>query len=357
MPAHTTHQIFAQRTIQKALPEKGPRIIDRFGRWLTLGAQGPDMFLHNQMTEPSSFSYGKLLHTRGYGTFVRCMLDLLLGQRKHRSIAAGGEGGSLLFSPEGVFILAYATHAVLDRYTHPFIMYFSGWVDEGDEGSKKYHQCHPFFERILDVLVLHAFTKAQIQTYDFLSHIQIGPELPETLHTLLAEALSCTYGAGENRDLLLKKVANGYRDMMDIYTLTNPFVLENLRTALERDKKENFKNRLLALFHPQDLDDGVDFLNEAGTPWENPCSQNGGKRKESFWELFEAAESAAGPVVKRLADILEVQNTTKGVEELVGNTNLSDGSSEQPCVPLGCNPLPLPELIEEIYRNAGPPVR
>lgn len=379
MPAHITHQIFAQRTVKEALSDKGLQLINRFGPWLTLGAQGPDMFLHNQMTEPSSFSYGKLLHTRGYGTFVRCMIDILpdfsLGQRGHQgrqdrqgqhehqgqrgrsSTPAKREGDSLLFTPEGAFILAYATHAVLDRHTHPFIMYFSGWVDEGDEGTKKYHQCHPFFERILDVLVLEAYTKEKIQTYDFLSQINVGTELPGelpgTLHSLLADALSCAFGACEDRDLLLKKIANGYRDMMDIYTLTNPLKPENIIIALGRDKKENFKNRLLALFHPPALEDDVDFLNIAGRPWQNPCSEDPKERTESFWALFEAAESAAVPIVKRLAGILENRDSTEGVEELIGNTNLSDGSSEQPCLPLRCSPLPLPELIEAIYRNAG----
>jgi hypothetical protein len=389
MPAHITHQLFAQRTVKEALSDNGLQLINRFGSWLTLGAQGPDMFLHNQMTEPSSFSYGKLLHTRGYGTFVRCMLDILLdfslGQRGHQghqdqrgrssitsipnqsqrrhnehqgeqTSEAKSEGESLLFTPEGAFILAYATHAVLDRHTHPFIMYFSGWVDEKDEATKKYHQCHPFFERILDVLVLESYTKENIQTYDFLSQINVGTELPGTLHSLLADGLTCTFGAGEDRDLLLQKIANGYRDMMDIYTLTNPLKPENLRTAFERDKKENFKNRLLALFHPPVLDNydnDVDFLNIAGRPWQNPCSEDPKERTESFWALFEAAESAAVPIVKRLAGILEDRNSTKGVEELIGNTNLSDGSSEQPCLPLRCSPLPLPELIEAIYRNAG----
>ncbi len=141
--------------------------------------------------------------------------------------------------------------------------------------------------------------------------------------------------------------------MMDIYTLTNPLKPENLLTALGRDKKENFKNRLLALFHPPALEDDVDFLNIAGRPWQNPCSEDPKVRTESFWALFEAAESAAVPIVKRLAGILENRDSTEGVEELIGNTNLSDGSSEQPCLPLRCSPLPLPELIEAIYRNAG----
>src|SRR6056297_2211655 len=81
MPAHITHTIFAERAIKTAISRAGNAkqpfeieyLFKNYFNYLTLGAQGPDMFLHNQRTEPSAFEYGKLLHRRGYGRFIRHM--------------------------------------------------------------------------------------------------------------------------------------------------------------------------------------------------------------------------------------------------------------------------------------------
>ncbi|MFO7850374.1 MAG: zinc dependent phospholipase C family protein [Spirochaetia bacterium] len=361
MPAQISHTVFAKRAVTRVLGDAGKRLASEFLNYLALGAQGPDMFLHNQRTEPSGFLYGRVLHDRtGYGSFISSMAEYLLEGSSDGPHAKGS-----FVSPESAFLLGYATHAVLDRYTHPFINYFAGWVDPQREETKKYHQAHAFFERILDVFVLEEYENRDIYAYDFYSLVDCGPEIPARIKEQLVYAIGGTFGRDldHTRDIS-GRVSSAYLDTMYFYELTNPPARDNMRAAYEMDKAAGFKFRYLALFHPANPREfDVDFLNEAHAPWQDPCKRTGESgngpaeeaeiRRDSFFELFEAAEKAAAEVVEAAAEVLEGRRNPETLEGIIGNGNLNNGSLE-PCVLSVSSPLPLPELIDKIYREFTP---
>ncbi|MEW5815130.1 MAG: hypothetical protein AB1798_07000, partial [Spirochaetota bacterium] len=126
MPAQITHQIFADELLRRSLGKEESSTLNRYYPLLTLAAQGPDIFYHNQRTKPSGFSFGRLIHTNGFGLLIAAMLKYAI--RKN----AG------LYSDLAVFILGFTSHAFLDRKTHPYIIYFSGWVEPGKAETESF---------------------------------------------------------------------------------------------------------------------------------------------------------------------------------------------------------------------------
>lgn len=337
MPAHVTHRLFAEDSLRAAFGAEGDRIFREFGPFLTFGAQGPDFFYHNQRTKPSGLPFGKMLHRGRYGTMVRALVE------------RSDEG---VHSPEGAFTLGFVTHAVLDRRTHPFIIYFSGWVEPRDPSTDRYYLCHAFFERIIDTAMLERRRGLEIGSYDFLRLVQCGREMPDRLAGLVAGALCDTFPKLRSDTLLtLTKVRNAYRDTIGFYGYTNPPDRRTRELARELDLSDGARRRRrLALFHPYALPDGIDFLNDAHREWVHPSFREL-RSTESFEELYDRAVEEAVPVLRVAAEALSGAASAEAVEEAVGNRNLNDGrSTGVPAPSRYSDPLPLPELLESMYR-------
>ena len=337
MPAHITHEIFAEKSLELAFKTSHLEQLAPYRRYVIFGAQGPDLFLHNHRTHPTGLIFGKLLHTYGYGTFTR-----------HLARAARDKGSSI-DSELGAYILGFITHAILDRTTHPYINYFSGWVEAGNPESVRYYNCHAFFERIIDVLVLKIVARGEIGTYDFFTHVDLGEEIPELLLSTMVHAIESTYpeyrGHQDNR----KRVQNAYLDTRGFYKFTNPSETENIKTAFARDGGGGDPTRrFLALFHPRALPD-MDYLNGAQKRWTHPGDPSE-VHNESLIDLFSLALEMTTEPLCTAASVLRGDTEPRDLEIAVGNENLSDGRKRKKKRSLDIvEPLPLDKALSAVY--------
>jgi hypothetical protein len=345
MPAHISHLLFAEEALAAALPSASPTLLARWGNLYRFGAQGPDFFYHNQRTRPTGLKYGVAAHREGYGRLVAA----LAREVRHLQEKAG-------CSPQEAeqlkaYALGFATHGFLDRWMHPYIVYFSGWVDPKRPETEKYFRSHIFFERILDVLLLQQRRGLEVSAFPLISLISCGQLLPYPLVKALLKALNAAYPrmAFKSRDR--RRIENAYADALLFYTFTDPGQPDNRRLALERDLVED--RHRLAFFHPLQLPQGIDFLNEAHRRWLHPCLPDHASTA-SFPELFDAALAEAVPALRLLAEALEGRRDPLEVESAVGNASLNTGLERaQRCALQNCAPLPLPEILEGMYAAAG----
>ena len=338
MPAHITHELFARQVFARAFPnDDSPFDSEELSRYAVFGAQGPDFFLHNHRTKPSGLIFGQLLHTLGYGRYVRHLIDFARDMR---------EG---FLSPIGVFITTFASHAVLDRVTHPFINYFSGWVSPDHPESDQYYNCHAFLERIIDVFILKKRGNTSIANYDFLSHFDCGETIPGFLEDALSSSVTKTYPEYDNTAKITRQVRNAYQDTRNFYSFTNPSDRENLQYAFHREKgRGRPPRRLLALFHPDRLPD-LDYLNAAAKLWNHPGIAEE-IHHESFFELYDRAVDEAVEPVRAVGEALDGTTSGEMIEEIVGNQNLSDGREKKVKRKLDLvRPLPLQEVLRTLY--------
>jgi hypothetical protein len=336
MPSHFTHLLFAEEALRNALGPAAKEILDRHGPLFRFGAQGPDFFYHNQRTKPYGIRYGVFLHRSGYGRMVAHMTA-----EAHRLRA-------VLSSELGAFLLGFATHASLDRMAHPYIAYFSGWVDPKKPETKRLFRCHAFLERILDVLVLERRFGLSLVNFDFYSLVDCGRTLPYGVVKALVKGLNATYPAMDHKSRDRNRVENAYRDTRFFYRLTNHLNPRLIELAYRKDRKEGFTQRRLALVHPWQVPANIDFLNTARAEWRHPCDP-GTRSRAGFLELYDLALDEAVKDLKMLVRAIDQGASLGLLAEEIGDEDLDTGREH--CAPVFSAPLPLPEALAEMYRS------
>jgi hypothetical protein len=341
LPAHISHELFAQETFDHVFDEDDLTTLNKNRKYWVFGAQGPDFFLHNHRTQPSGLIFGKLIHNERYGDFVYHLLEFAIHH------------GRSFDSPLGAYILGFVTHAILDRKTHPFINYFSGWVERDVPESIRYTNCHAFLERIIDVFLLKMRHGTHISDYDFLSRIDLGESPPADLVSSMVAAIESTYPEYRDHDTIAERVTNAYFDTMNFYRYTNPPARANLFEAWKRDKGGiDPTRRFLALFHPDGLPE-LDYLNIKRASWNDPGDSDE-TRDDSFLELYEQAIDDAAKPVRIVANALLGIASAKSAGLAIGNENLSDEKSRKTRRDLRyVSPLPLDEVLSSLYAHIG----
>jgi hypothetical protein len=252
------------------------------------------------------------------------------------------------------YILGFTTHAFLDKKTHPFIDYFSGWVDVDREETERYYRCHVFMERILDVLMLKLKRGLNIREFSLLPLLDCGAMIPYGIIKMLVKSLNVTYPNTHFKSRDRRRVENAYIDSMGFYTFIDPLNPQYRQLAIERDRSSHGNKRRLALFHPFDIPDHIDFLNLNNDTWTHPCNGDWIYR-ESFLELWEAAQSQTVPVLREMHRILEGAGEAEQAEGLIGNESLGTGLNWHDNYKLLHNrPLPLSELLDAMYLELDP---
>ncbi len=379
MASHLTHQVLAEDVVAGYDP-KHP-FLTKYHNYLVLGAQGPDMFYHNQRTPPYGIQFGVSLHRKNYGRFISTLVQY------------AQSSGIAFESDLGSFVYGYATHAVLDRKTHPFINFFSGWVDPDVPESSKFKSMHPFFERIIDVLVLSRFRNISPNEFDFYSQVSCGRELPDLILKAYRHGLFACFKKPRHDDRFDERLRNAYMDAMGYYRYSNRVTAAGLREGARRERAGDLGPRWLAVLHPFVLEEDVDYLNEGRSLWNDPCDPEC-RSASSFWDLFleakadsqrifesvrrgwngalplfagDSAVTMAGEPVAHACDDGDGDRTASGgeawakvrtddqprsLEARIGNGGLSDERNDSnPCSKRFSRPLPLARLIDKMKRR------
>jgi hypothetical protein len=342
MPSQVCHLIFAEDALRQALGRVAQRILEERGNIFRFGAQGPDFFYHNQRTRPTGLKFGVSAHRQHYGKLVANMI------RELRRLEVKGQEDLPLIK---AYILGFCTHSFLDKKAHPFIDYFAGWVEAEREETEKFFRSHIFLERILDVLMLERKRSLSIRELDLPLLLNCGPRLPYGIIKTLVKSLHRTYPDTHFKSRDRRRVENAYRDCMSFYAFIDPLKPHYRRLAYELDRNSAENRRRLALFHPYELPEHLDFLNLEHRSWTHPCNREW-RHNESFPELFDQALEEAVPAVAEIARILEGEGEADRAEALLGNQSLGTGLNWQDNHKLLYNdPLPLPELLDRMYRE------
>jgi len=343
MPSQILHHLFGLDAFAGALGRLAPgyrttgsalqtAVRDRNPAAFALGCQGPDLFYHNRRTRPVAIEYGTLIHRRGYG---RLAVELLAGALRRRT---GGDE----FSSLTAYALGFITHAFLDRALHPYIVYRAGWIAAGRRSTHRYAHCHPFLERILDVLMLELLRGDAAASWDQDVLLASACETPpEGLAELLERALVAVYPerAGGDAKLALR-IGNALADAAYFYRMTSP-----RRTA---PLKLNPGSSLLALVYPQGLPLDIDYLNLGRTAWRHPCG-SGEVDYRSVPDLYAGSFSVLEPVLADAIAFCQGDGPDRNALAMaIGNGSLSlQDDQGRPCAPRWSDPLPLARILEQ----------
>jgi hypothetical protein len=350
MAAQITHMLAGEEALKKALGEDLAGIPDEALARFRFGCQGPDIFYHNQKTRPSGLHYGSLAHRKNAGSLVA------------GAAAAVPEAERRPDSPLGAYILGLATHAAVDRATHPFIICFSGWADPADPSTLRRRGCHPFLERILDAALLESRLGLSPARYGISERMgTVAPGLRNDARVIDA-ALVAPWAAGlraaypratEADSLLETRVANALADARGFYEVTDP---SSPRASPDASGEVRITELpveearyILSLVYPLRIPSELDPMNEAKAEWPHP-SGDGRSSRSSYLDLVDEGIDGAA---KALGLVLafwrgEIAGTTLAEELGEGSLALCDADGKA-AMPRICRPLPLPEAMDAEY--------
>ncbi len=325
MPSHISHYLFASDLVHRILPARdAAALTEDFNAFLTLGAQGPDLFLHNRRRKPSGLTYGMILHRKSAGRFCASLVET----NQHKPFV----------SPEGAYTIGWISHIVLDRILHPYINYRAGWVIPKHPETYSYRVNHVFLERTIDVLLLRARRNMAPDAFDFASRIEVDPGEARGLFGSVRQALvAATRRAGDDSDLS-RRIRNAYLDAVDYYHAIN--TVDRRRARMELELSDEELPFWLGVYHPIRLPEDIDFGNRARTPWRNPCS---GQicSSESIDDMFERGLEVAAGLAERLGEAwhgarkcLEDDESASTGEKETGDSARTPPDASDPETPL-----------------------
>jgi len=344
MAAQISHIIAGEEALASADPGLAA-LYKREGRgsrdaapWFRLGCQGPDIFYHNQRTKPSGLHYGALAHRKNFGLTVQGALASIL------------ETEASLDSPAVAWILGFATHAALDRATHPFIVCFSGWADPALKGSERYRSCHPFLERLLDLGLLAQLRGISGADFGLASSLpseeRLDIEIPR-LVGILAAGLRFAYPRSAGTDTLLeRRIANAFSDSMSFFAATDPARTRGAGPEYFGRLEAGASPRSVSLIYPESLPENLDFMNKRRESWPHP-SGDGRVYDSGYLELYAQAVETAAFAIGLVLDCLRGGALPIGIAAAIGNGGLSvTDPAGIPLPPRISKPLPLSAIME-----------
>jgi hypothetical protein len=350
-----------------------------------LGCQGPDIFYHNQRTRPVALEYGTLLHRRGYGMFTAVLLKMGLPDpppdeediRLHRR-----EKG---INALGAYALGFMTHAFLDRFCHPYIVYKSvalpplkgqgtpvlaagpalrgappapsagvegrGSLPEKSQAESLGRHAHPFFERIIDVLMLALLRGRAVSSWDQEAALaDICDRPPLGLKELLARSLKASFPerAGNDPKLALR-MDNTFADAAHFYRATSPAKTSRRSGPGTRQSEDQIEGPGLFYIYPEEVPMDIDYLNLRRSAWYYPAGEER-EDSRSFPEIYAQAIKAAADSLS----VFIIQYLEKGffpikeAAQSIGNSGLSvQDENGKPCAVTRTCPLPLEKVVEQ----------
>jgi len=346
MPSQILHEMFGGDLIDALSSGLGPGAasawpaLSRGDRGaFAAGCQGPDVFYHGRHTRPLALEYGGLLHRRGCGGFCAGLLAMALPKPGEKPDALAA------------YALGFLSHAALDRACHPYIVYRSAAVQGRASDNGLYH---PFFERILDVLMLGELRGMEAEGWDQKPLAGACADPPPGLKGLVARAIATAYPEKAAKDgLLAARIDGAFADSARFYRLTDP-----AKTRTESlDAPPQLERRWLSVVYPIGLPDGVDFLNKSRRPWSYPYRppdrESPALDARSFPEVYaDALKSAAEALLPSFAEYLEtgafpVEKAAAGIGD--GCLSISDAEG-RPCAPNLSDSFPLDAELERQCR-------
>lgn len=289
MPGPATHHIFykqLQQHLYKSILKELPNY-DKYN----IFAQGHDLLIYynfyqifNSKRLETNLHYSELLQEFYFPEFVYSYI-------KHAK-----KIGAIHNEQIQLFLYGYIGHHILDAYTHPFIIYYSG--DHMREPQNKTWQ-HGIVENLIDIYLMETEEHIKPQTYRIHKDFAFGKIKVNTdLQIVLNNSLQEIYGL-KNGGIAFCKAFTQIELFMRMFKYDPTGIKHIVFDRLD----SLFKGTASFSYH-RDSSQVKTFLNENHELWQNPMDSRIISHK-SFMELYKGALKDTASIINRLEAVLK----------------------------------------------------
>lgn len=289
MPNIWTHILFAEDIMDGV---NASTEYQATGNYLNLGAQGPDPFFYHNFwpwkKDASINEIGNILHHEACGSFL---IDLIAESKDLNKYAKA-------------YVIGFVTHHILDRNTHPFVHYFSGY-----EKNK-----HQEFEVIIDTIMMDRYRHLKTWKTPVYQEIDVGPSLDVDVSSLLTKKIISFFPSVVS-NIPANFVNAAYKDMKKAFhILYDPYGWKN--TLL---------GNLVSPFSHQPLKSNKDYLNLEHNTWYHSATNK--PHQESFIDLYEEARREGLEICSEMLHYWEnpTDEALNKIASLLGNISYDTG--------------------------------
>lgn len=311
MPGFVTHYLFGCESV-KLLREKSLReILKKHKKVYIVGLQGPDLFFYC----PYSFTgtgkrLGSVMHVSETGRFFENFLQKLDGlQGEERNI------GIAYFS-------GFLGHYILDTVCHPFVYYFTGYLDK----DKPYFGKHVDFETDIDCVMLKELTGRDVVDFHPERILALTGKESAVVADILHNVCKTTYPYIVSTPLRMKQALLSYRFMNGMLGDRKGIKKKIAETA----EKTVFGHAMVSpLFVVENKETAwEDLMNRSHRKWVNPWDVSL-EDTDSFDELFVRAQKIYIRLLEKVAEAYVSESKGKTSREelrgMIGNRSYHSG--------------------------------
>ncbi|TLS36585.1 zinc dependent phospholipase C family protein [Pseudalkalibacillus caeni] len=290
MPNVWTHILFGEKIAKKAGYDPAAGLEAYF----RLGTQGPDPFFYHNFWPWKSTpvqEIGEKIHYTRCGQFLMEMIEYGKEHQHDTKLTA--------------YTLGFITHHILDRNTHPYIIYRSG-----NEGNR-----HQKLEIIIDTLLMKKLRNIETWKTPVYEQIFVGKKLDHQIEQMLTSLVDRLFPGAHSR-MPANYVQVSYQHMVKaLKVLYDP---------------SGWKNRILgnliSPFSYQKNFEEKDYLNEEKNTWLHPAVEKE-ENNASFYELMENAEDEGIEILELVLQYWKTNDTEtrETLKEKIGNLSYDTG--------------------------------
>ncbi|MFD1735089.1 zinc dependent phospholipase C family protein [Bacillus salitolerans] len=291
MPNVWTHILFGNKVIERA---ELHNMVEDVRTYFQLGTQGPDpFFYHNYWpwkSKPVTL-IGERIHYEQCGPFLMKMIQHGYENKSDSKLLA--------------YILGFVTHHLLDRNTHPYIIYRSG-----NEENR-----HQKLEIIIDTILMKRWKNIDTYKVPVYKEIYIGPTLYNPIRSMLSKLIQDTFPK-EADTMPADYVNKSYQYMIHaLKVLHDPLGWKN----------RILKKRISPFSYQKNVED-KDYLNEQKTEWLHPTNEDEAS-VDCFLTLFQNAEKEGVDILTLIWNYWHTgePECLKTISEKLGNLSYDTG--------------------------------
>lgn len=288
MPDIVTHATFAKDVVERIENQTIKHMLNKNQPLYYLGSQGPDVFFFNSKTKGYT-RFGSFMHNNHVDDFL---YESIIYLKEHYD--------DQLYS----YLIGFLCHQALDSKAHPYVYHVTGLYQAADQDTHHFRGNHMRLERAIDSIFIQKYWNEQDPHCFRIDQKILNYKIDKDIFGPYYQYVFKKVFNRENGDQVFFSSAKNFKRYSKF--LCDPKGRKK-KLAKRLDQAFNRKSKLVieTLFHHQNVNESMDYLNTNNKEWRHPVNQV--VSNKSFMELYNDGIIEVISIIKKVNQYLNNQ--------------------------------------------------